>query len=230
MTRQNFYKLRAVAVFLILGLAICLTSNARAHTAMLFIFGHYKIASENMQPTLEVNDHVFSNGLAYSTKNLPKHGDVVVFRNPNSGQVFVKRLVGLPGDEVQTTHGRLYLNGKMIERTKIDEFSYRTHRGWPVQVIVYSEQLPGEKLAHLIFEQFDDGMLDNAGPFAVPAGHYFVMGDNCDNSADSRMLGGPGFVPFDHLIGRAEMMVFSFKKCKTEEGLHCPGSRWFLKL
>jgi len=221
-----------------------------------FVFGHYKIPSESMQPTLEVGDHLYVNKFAYGFSKhslilnmhklpflkdgrvfarMPKRGDVVVFRNPNEGMVMIKRLVGLPGDLVETRSGRLYVNGELMDREKVDQFNYREHKGHRVNVSVYAEQLPGEKDTHKIFEQFDDDRLDNIGPIRVPKGKFFFMGDNRDNSDDSRAIvanppSGPGLVPFDHLIGRAEVMVFSFKKCKTEEGLHCPGSRWFLKL
>ena len=229
-----------------------------------FVFGHYKIPSESMQPTLEVGDHLYVNKFAYGFSKhslilnmhklpflkdgrvfarMPKRGDVVVFRNPNEGMVMIKRLVGLPGDLVETRNGRLYVNDELMDREKVDQFSYREHKGMRVNVSVYEEQLPDEKDSHLIFEQFDEApqdfdtprSLDNIGPIRVPEGKFFFMGDNRDNSEDSRAIvrsrpSGPGLVPFDHLIGRAEVMVFSFKKCKEEEGLHCPGSRWFKKL
>lgn len=222
----------------------------------MFVFfttawGHYKIPSESMQPTLEVGDHLYVSKFAYGYSRhslplnlhrvsflpdgqfwsrLPKRGDVVVFRNPKSGLVMIKRLVGLPGDQIKVVGGRLVLNETLIEREPIEAFLYREHRGRVVGVDSYSEQLPGEKQTHTIYEQTDQGHLDNTEVFTVPEGHVFFMGDNRDNSVDSRASAGPGFVPQDHLIGRAEMMVFSFKRCKTEEGLKCPGRRFFKPL
>ena len=215
-----------------------------------FVFGHYKIPSESMQPTLEVGDHLYVNKMAYGWSKhsligplrklplkdgrffgrLPKRGDVIVFRNPVSGQVMIKRLIGLPGDRVQTKHGRLYINKQLIERREIEQFHYREHRGRVTQVVRYEEQFDQEKRTHQIYERNDQDHLDNRGPFIVPQGKLFFMGDNRDNSTDSRAPNGPGFVPVGHVIGRAEMMVYSFKKCKTEEGLRCPGKRWFLNL
>ncbi len=218
---------------------------------MNFVFGHYKIPSESMQPTLEVGDHLYVNKMAYGVSKhsmvlwmhqlpflkdgrlfgkMPKRGDVVVFRNPKSGMVMIKRVVGLPGDEIKIFHGRLYVNGALMERSLVDEFSYREHRGFVAEVAKYDEQLPDEKQNHQIYERSDSDRLDNRGPFIIPEGKIFFMGDNRDNSEDSRAPGGPGFVPFDHLIGRAEMMVYSFKRCKKEEGLRCPGKRAFQKL
>ncbi|PHR59129.1 MAG: signal peptidase I [Robiginitomaculum sp.] len=216
-----------------------------------FVFGHFKIPSESMQPTLEVGDHLYVNKFAYGFSKhslimgmsnlpflkdgrvfgkMPKRGDVAVFRNPKSGLVMIKRVVGLPGDEIETRAGRLYINGKIVDRILEAEFSYREHRGYVAQVARYREQVPGEKDPHWIYERSDFDRLDNRGVYIVPQEKLFFMGDNRDNSEDSRAPAGPGFVPFDHLIGRAEYMVYSLKKCKTEEGLKCPGRRYFLKL
>lgn len=215
-----------------------------------FVFGHFKIPSESMQPTLEVGDHLFVSKLTYgaSRESLvwplrklplpdgrifarqPKRGDVIVFRNPKSGIIMIKRLVGLPGDKIQTEHGRLYVNDKLTERVEQDEFSYREHRGLVRSVVKYAEQFDGEKDPHKIYERNDFYPLDNKGPFIIPEGKLFFMGDNRDNSEDSRAPGGPGFVPFDHVIGKAKMMVYSLKRCEKEEGLRCPPRRFFLKL
>ena len=213
------------------------------------IFGHFKIPSESMQPTLEVGDHLYVSKFAYGYSKhsfplglhklpflgdgklfakLPTRGDVAVFRNPKSSLVMIKRVVGLPGDEVEVKSGRLFLNGKLIDRKPVDAFSYREHQGYVVDVDVYSEQWPGEKQPHIIYEQLDQGPLDNAGPFLVPEGMVFFMGDNRDNSVDSRASNGPGLVPEEYLIGRADLMMFSFKRCKKEDGLYCPPVR-FLK-
>lgn len=222
-----------------------------------FGWGHYRIPSESMQPTLEVGDRLYVSKFAYGysrhdlpfggklgflgdgviNPSLPERGDVVVFRHPKSGIVMIKRAVGLPGDEIQYRGGRLYINGQLIERTQVDKFKYREHkvkynRPEPdiVEVTVYEEQWPGEEKPHRIFEQQDYARLDSIEPKIVPEGTLFFIGDNRDNSTDSRDDNGPGFVPLDHVIGRAEMMVLSFKRCKEEPGVRCPGSRWFLKL
>ncbi|MGB0907255.1 MAG: signal peptidase I [Maricaulaceae bacterium] len=213
------------------------------------VWGHYKIPSESMQPTLEVGDHLYVSKFAYGysryslpfgldrlpflgpgkiMSRLPKRGDVVVFKHPISGLVMIKRLVGLPGDTIQTTGGRLYINSQLVERKPIDHYLYREHKGRVVGVDVFSEQWDGEEQPHVIYEQTDQGRLDTAGPFVIPAERVFMMGDNRDNSIDSRASSGPGMVPLDHLIGRADLMMFSFKRCATEEGLYCPPKR-FLK-
>ncbi|MEP6342797.1 MAG: signal peptidase I [Maricaulaceae bacterium] len=212
------------------------------------VWGHYKIPSESMLPTLEVGDHVYVSKFAYGysrhslpfglhrlpiadgkqmLSRLPKRGDVVVFRNPVSKIIMIKRLTGLPGDTIETRGGRLYVNNQLIDRTETDNFTYRPHRGQIAHVTQFKESLPGEKNSHLIYEVTDEGTQDNRGPFTIPKGHVFFMGDNRDNSVDSRATSGPGMVPVDHLIGRADSMMFSFKKCVKEEGFRCPSRRFF---
>ncbi len=213
------------------------------------VWGHYKIPSESMLPTLEVGDHVYVSKFTYGYSRhslpfgahrlqiadgkqlfsrLPKRGDVVVFRNPVSGIIMIKRAVGLPGDVIETRRGRLFVNDELMERDQIDMFRYRAHRGSETVVTQYEEKLPGEKNTHFIYEVRDNGIQDDRGPFTIPDGHVFFMGDNRDNSIDSRATNGPGMVPVDHLIGRADLMMFSFKKCKKEPGFRCPPVR-FLK-
>lgn len=235
-----------------------------------FIFGHYKIPSESMQPTLEVGDHLYVSKFAYGyskhslpfgidklpfwpegkvLSKVPKRGDVVVFRNPRSGIVMIKRALGMPGDEIVVTRGRFYINGELIERTPVESFTYRAdngprkftekitgrnkdHEQWGYRISVteYTEQWPGQENPHHIYEMTDMENLDNVRPMIVPQDTIFFLGDNRDRSFDSRADRGPGFVPFDHLIGRADMMMFSFKKCEKEEGIKCPPRRFMKRL
>lgn len=238
-----------------------------------FIFGHYKIPSESMQPTLEVGDHLYVSKFAYgfskhslpfglhrmpflpegrALASLPDRGDVVVFRNPNTGVVMIKRALGLPGDEIIVSGGRFYLNGEQIDRKEVDAFTYRAdngprgflnrvrgrnkhHKRWGYRIDVteYSEQWPGEDKPHRIYEQNDHEPLDDTRPMVIPDGTVFMIGDNRDRSFDSRAdpaRGGPGFVPMDYLIGRADLMMFSFKGCSDEEGIRCPPRRFMKKL
>ena len=234
-----------------------------------FGFGHYKIPSESMQPTLEVGDHLYVSKFAYGysreslpfglsrlpvpegkiLSRLPKRGDVVVFKNPRSGIVMIKRAIGLPGDEIVVSRGRFYLNGEIIDRKNTGEFTVRAdygprsipqiitwrnrdHDRWGYKITVneYEEQWPDEDKPHLIYEVSDMATLDNVRPMIVPAGTVFFMGDNRDRSLDSRAVDGPGFVPLDHLIGRADRMMFSFKKCPDEVGIYCPKRGFMLGL
>lgn len=223
-----------------------------------------------MQPTLEVGDHLYVSKFAYGyskhslpfgldklpiwpdgkiLSKTPKRGDVVVFRNPNSGIVMIKRALALPGDEIVVSRGRFYLNGELIERAPQDSFSYRAdngprplfdkirgrnkfHQRWGYKISVteYTEQWPDQEKPHYIYEMSDRENLDNVRPMIVPEGTVFFLGDNRDRSLDSRADRGPGFVPLDHLIGRADMMMFSFKKCEPEAGLKCPPRRFMKRL
>lgn len=210
-------------------------------------WGHFKIPSESMLPTLEVGDHLYVSKFAYGyskhsfplgiskipglpdgkiLSRVPKRGDVAVFKNPSAGIIMIKRVTGLPGDKIRVLRGQLYVNGIEVKRELIDSYLYREHLGSKTGVDVYEEQFVGEASPHQIYENTDFGPLDNTQLFEVPEGHVFFMGDNRDNSVDSRdVLRGPGYVPLDHLIGRADLMMFSFKRCKQEEGLRCPPFR-----
>ena len=158
----------------------------------------------------------------------PERGDVVVFRHPVNGADFIKRLVGLPGDTVQMKNGVLFLNGAEVPQTPDGIFAETYERQGPMGQLPrcenapvgeggtcnksrFTETLPGGR-THSILNIENDGFGDNTDVFTVPAGHYFFVGDNRDNSQDSRYgqaVGGVGFVPADHLIGRADRIMFS---------------------
>lgn len=224
---------------------------------LTLVWGHYKIPSESMQPTLEVGDHIYVSKFAYGYSRhslplglhklplpegrlfsrLPNRGDIVVFRNPNNGTVMIKRTVGLPGDEVQVVDGQVYLNATVVPREALGDFLYRTRDTFRTVsgATEYAETLPGDDEPHMIFEHRDNAPLDNTDIFVVPQGYVFFMGDNRDRSTDSRVnrvdpFGrvlsesdfGPGFVPINNLIGRADILMFSFNRCDRSEGLRCP--------
>jgi signal peptidase I len=174
----------------------------------------------------------FLNPFRFSGRVLPaqpKRGDVVVFRLPSDTKVdYIKRVIGLPGDTVQVRDGRLHLNGKVVERRRVSQAVVRDTEGEggrygeEVLYTVYTETLPGGP-SYRIYEQSDSYPgADNTPVYKVPENHYFMMGDNRDNSCDSRFStsynpvgAGPrclqlvGFVPHDNLIGRAEFIFFS---------------------
>lgn len=158
----------------------------------------------------------------------PERGDVVVFRHPVNGSDFIKRLIGLPGDTVQMKDGVLYINGKAMPQEPAGTFEEVYERQGPMGQLPrcengpvgeggactasrFIETLPeGQK--HAILNIDNNGFGDNTDVFTVPEGHYFFMGDNRDNSQDSRYgqaVGGVGFVPADYLIGRADRVMFS---------------------
>jgi signal peptidase I len=146
-------------------------------------------------------------------ESLPHRGDVAVFKYPPDPSVdYIKRIVGLPGDKVQMIHGQLFINGQMIPRRQVDDYVYQ--EGGQVELMhQYIESLPrgpGEQpLDHPIIKTGDDGPLDNTPVYEVPPDHYFAMGDNRDNSEDSRVMSVVGFIPAENIVGKAQFLFFS---------------------
>ena len=188
------------------------------------LFQPFTIPSGSMMPTLLVGDYIFVNKFAYGysryslplSPNLfsgrilasePTRGDVIVFRLPTDPNVdYIKRLIGLPGDRIQMINGVLHLNGKPVPKQPDGKFTsdYRLDPG--TDVPVFRETLDNGK-AYETLDQIQDGRGDNTREFVVPAGHYFFMGDNRDNSLDSRF--DVGYVPAENLVGRASIIFFS---------------------
>jgi len=215
------------------------------------VWGHFKIPSESMQPTLEVGDHLYVSKYAYGYSKhslpyllhnlplpegrifsrLPERGDVVVFRNPNSGIVMIKRVVGLPGDRLQVRHGQLYINGAAVERDRLDGRLYREHATKRVRSVnVFGQSLPDMEESFVIYERDDTHRLDNTPVFIIPDDNLFFMGDNRDNSIDSRDPdNGPGIVHMNYVMGRADRVMFSFKRCNRSEDLYCPAKKRVMK-
>lgn len=197
------------------------------------LFQPFNIPSGSMIPTLLIGDYVFVSKYSYGYSNYsmpfgpdlfsgrvlasePKRGDVVVFKLPRDNETdYIKRVIGLPGDRIQMIEGRLYINGVIVPREPIEKASTENRDGREAPVATYHETLPGG-VEHTIIEvEGDHGINDNSELFVVPQDHYFMMGDNRDNSTDSRIapeLGGVGYVPFVNMVGRAEIIFFSVKK------------------
>ena len=187
-------------------------------------FEPFNIPSGSMIPTLLVGDYLFVSKYSYGYSRyslpfspdlfegrimeaMPERGDVVVFKLPSNTDLdYIKRVVGLPGDRIQMIGGILNINGVPVERQLIGPDSYIDNNGNEVQVLEYVETLPGG-VSHAIFEFSDNHRLDNTQEWIVPEGHFFAMGDNRDNSLDSRA--NVGFVPFENLVGRAEFIFYS---------------------
>ncbi|MEW6438035.1 MAG: signal peptidase I [Pseudomonadota bacterium] len=196
------------------------------------LFQPFNIPSGSMIPTLLIGDFLFVSKYSYGYSNHslpfspplfngrifsspPKRGDVVVFKLPRDGQTdYIKRVIGLPGDTIQMKDGRLYINGTMVPREAIAKVKTEDLFGHVREVPTYAETLPGG-VKHTIIEiEGDTGFYDNTGLYKVPPDNYFMMGDNRDNSTDSRVppdQGGVGYVPSQDLVGRAEMIFFSIR-------------------
>lgn len=189
-----------------------------------FAFEPFNIPSGSMKPTLLVGDYLFVSKFAYGYSRyslpfglplfdgrifgeMPERGDVAVFKKPSDNRTdYIKRIVGLPGDRIQVLNGVLNINGAPVELQPIGEFS-ESVGGREVSVPMYLETLPND-VAHEILDSTNNGRFDNTGVFEVPADHVFAMGDNRDNSSDSRST-DVGFIPVDNLVGRAEIIFFS---------------------
>jgi len=184
------------------------------------VYEPYVVPSRSMLPTLIEGDRILISKFSYGISrysfpfsppifkgrlfqlNKPKRGDVIVFEKD---KVFVKRLIGLPGDTVQTVDGALYINGKKLERRLTEKpFVYQSIARLPQ----YIETLPSGK-EHLILDFDPSSDFDNTQLFKVPERHYFFMGDNRDDSRDSRDLSGIGFVHEDNLLGKVEIIFWS---------------------
>src|SRR5690242_4196872 len=185
----------------------------------------YSVPSGSMAPTLLVGDELIGAKFAYGYgkysspigmlpdfsgrlfDRAPERGDVVVFRLPRDpSQTYVKRLIGLPGDRIQMREGRLYINDTLVPRRQVGAYEGNT---------LYVESLPVAGAAtrdHEILEISDSQSHDDTPVFVVPAHHYFMMGDNRDDSLDSRISeanGGVGFVPEENLVARADRLLLS---------------------
>jgi signal peptidase I len=194
------------------------------------------VPSMSMAPSLLTGDRV----LTLKRSRAPRMGDIWTFDHPHSDRVMVKRIVGMSGDSVQVKHGMLIINGREVGRRFIRSLAY-VDDGQVISAQEYAEQLPGEKRAHLIHEFSDSDSLDETPVFKVPAGHVFMIGDNRDNSEDSRAPSGHralaarspelwpyrtarlpsdprddaiGFVPIENLIGLATTIVYSLHTCE----------------
>ena len=191
----------------------------------------FYVPSGSMEPTLQIGDELVAIKYAYGYgtaslpsfidlpssarvfAHMPKRGDVVVFRWPgNRSQTWVKRVIGLPGDRIALRGGVVWINGTPAKQTPDGTGTVETEDGARVNAERLTETLPGGR-RHEIFKLMPVGPLDNMAPVTVPPGHLFVMGDNRDDSADSRVpvaAGGVGLLPVDNLVGRVDVLLGSW--------------------
>jgi signal peptidase I len=186
----------------------------------------FNIPSGSMVPTLLVGDYLFVSKFSYGYSRFslpfglpifsgriffhpPNRGDVVVFKLPTDNSTdYIKRVIGLPGDHIQMKGGNLYINDQLMPRKRIQDYLYQEGNGTVIPLAQYIETLPNG-VQHRIIKMGDNGPLDNTQEYVVPPGDYFMMGDNRDNSQDSRVLSAVGYVPAENLVGRAQFIFFS---------------------
>jgi signal peptidase I len=207
-------------------LKIVIQALALAMLVRVFFYQPFNIPSGSMKSTLLVGDYLFVSKLSYGYSRFsfpggfnlfsgrifatePKRGDVAVFKLPRDNSTdYIKRVIGLPGDEIQMISGQLHINGQPVPKRRIGDFVTFEDDGHQRRIPMFEETLPNG-VKYTVLDAEANGPFDSVGPYRVPAGHYFMMGDNRDNSTDSRALWGVGYVPFENFVGRAEIIFFS---------------------
>lgn len=191
-----------------------------------FLFQPFNIPSGSMKDTLLIGDYLFVSKYSYGYSHFsfplsfppfsgrffasePERGDVAVFRLPTDTSIdYIKRVIGLPGDTIQVIDGVVHINGEPVKRERIDDYIEQSPGGMVRRVPRYRETLPNG-VSYDTLDLNPNSQQDNTREYKVPEGHYFMMGDNRDNSVDSRFLSKVGFVPFENFMGRAEILFFS---------------------
>jgi len=212
----KIFKDNIITIFIALVIAVIIRS---------LIFQPFYIPSSSMEPTLLIGDRIFVSKFTYGysrhsfpfSPNIihnrvfydkPKQGDLVVFKTPADNRTdYIKRLIGLPGDEIQFKAGEVYLNNMKIKRTKIDTYKKVRCGKISFKVNAFKETLPNGLTYVAVYNK--TGTLQNSKKFKVPPNHFFLMGDNRDCSKDSRYLQSVGYVHAINLVGKAQMIFFS---------------------
>ncbi|KQU50708.1 S26 family signal peptidase [Bosea sp. Leaf344] len=193
------------------------------------LFQPFNIPSGSLIPTLLIGDYLFVSKYTYGYSKHsvpfspplfsgrvwaaePKRGDIAVFKLPTDNSTdYIKRVIGLPGDRIQMIDGILHINNQPVKRERIADYVTTDSWGRASSVAHYRETLPNGVSHEIIEREGDNGTFDNTVVFQVPEGHFFMMGDNRDNSLDSRDR-SVGYVPFENFVGRAELIFFSIEE------------------
>lgn len=191
-----------------------------------FFYEPFHIPSGSMKPTLENGDFIFVSkyDVGYSRYSFPfgfpifkdriffnkdnlKRGDVIVFRLPKNPKInYIKRLIGLPGDKIQMKDGILYINDEVVEKIYVRQTL--EYEDIPSSIAKEYKEVLDNKKSYMILDRISNSNADNTSIFVVPENHYFFLGDNRDNSVDSRFI-ETGFVPAENLVGKAKVIFFS---------------------
>ncbi len=198
-----------------------------------FIFEPFNIPSGSMKPNLLVGDFIFVSKWSYGFSKhslpfslplipnkifskIPSRGDVVVFKTPQDNRTdYIKRIIGLPGDTIELKDGILFINNVEINRKKTNDFIDNDNNVQQKRVRKYIEYMFNKEIE--VLDLIDNGVADNTQLFKVPNNYFFVMGDNRDNSQDSRFINSVGFIPFENLVGKAQLIFFSLENSRFIE-------------
>ncbi len=192
----------------------------------VFFYQPFNIPSGSMKETLLIGDYLFVSKLSYGYsrysfpyspklfegrlfEDKPERGDVAVFKLPRDNETdYIKRVIGLPGDTIEMRDGVLHINSKAIPKKRKGVFKTTSYTGRQISIPSYEETLPNG-VKYTVLDADPNGVFDNTRPVTVPEGYYFMMGDNRDNSTDSRATHDVGLVPLENFVGRAEIIFFS---------------------
>ena len=195
-----------------------------------FIAEPFNIPSGSMKPNLLVGDFIFVSKWSYGFSRhslpfsiplipnrlfsgLPKRGDIVVFKTPVDNRTdYIKRVIGLPGDKIKISNGSIIINDNLILRKKIKDFFDINKQGKVKRIRQYKEYFMDVEFN--VLDITDQSPGDNTQIYMVPENHFFVMGDNRDNSQDSRFLNMVGYVPIENLVGKAQFIFFSLENAR----------------
>ena len=193
----------------------------------------FNIPSGSMKPNLLVGDFIFVSKWSYGFSKhslpfsiplipkkifskLPRRGDVVVFKTPEDNRTdYIKRVIGLPGDRIQIIDGKIIINDNLIIRKKLKDFIDTDKNSSIKRIRKYKEYFFDKEIE--VLDIMDQGIVDNTKIYVVPKGHFFVMGDNRDNSQDSRFSNIVGYIPIENLIGKAQFIFFSLENSRFLE-------------
>jgi len=190
----------------------------------------FNIPSGSMKPNLLVGDFIFVSKWSYGFSKhslpfsiplipkkifskLPQRGDVVVFKTPQDNRTdYIKRVIGLPGDRIKIIGGKIIINDNLIKRKRINDFIDTDKNSSIKRTRKYKEYFFDKEIE--VLDIMDQGIVDDTQLYIVPKGHFFVMGDNRDNSQDSRFTNIVGYIPIENLIGKAQFIFFSLENSR----------------
>ena len=198
-----------------------------------FLAEPFNIPSGSMKPNLLVGDFIFVSKWSYGFSKhslpfsvplipgkifskFPQRGDVVVFKTPQDNRTdYIKRVIGLPGDKIQIIDGKIIINDNLILRKKLNDFIDTDKKSNIKRIRKYKEFFFDKEVE--VLDIMDQGIVDNTKIYVVPEEHFFVMGDNRDNSQDSRFTNVVGYIPIENLIGKAQFIFFSLENSRFLE-------------